>query len=108
MFTLPLWVVTEHIQPTSPEHTPEQEPGTALVFSSVEKLAEFKRARRGGEWKIEVADDREGLVIVIADLHRLIEELFDFKASHVARFFIGRAIIRLADRKFLCSVQSLC
>jgi hypothetical protein len=71
MLTLPLWIVTEHIQPTDPEHTSDHETGTALVFSHVEKLVEFKRARRGGEWKMEVADDREGLVIVIADLHRL-------------------------------------
>lgn len=28
-------------------------------------------AHRGGEWKMEMAADRDGLVILIADLHRL-------------------------------------
>jgi hypothetical protein len=71
MLTLPLWFVTEHIKPTDSEHASEHEPGTALVFRGVERLVEFKKANRGGEWKFEAADDREGLVILIADLHRL-------------------------------------
>ena len=71
MLALPLWIVTEHIQPTDPEHTSEHERGTASAFSSVGNFVEFKKANRGGEWKMEAADDREGLVIVIADLHRL-------------------------------------
>jgi hypothetical protein len=71
MLALPLWIVTEHIQPTDPKHTSEHEPGAALVFTNMEKLIAFKRANRGGEWKFEAADDRAGLVIVIADLHRL-------------------------------------
>src|SRR5689334_535835 len=71
MLTLPLWFITEHIHPTDPEQTPAETPGPALVFTHIEKLVAFKRSNRGGEWKIEAADDREGLVIVIADLHRL-------------------------------------
>jgi hypothetical protein len=71
MLTLPLWIVTEHIKPTDAEHTSEHEPGTALIFRGVENLIEFRKANRGGEWKMEAADDREGLVILIADLHRL-------------------------------------
>ena len=71
MLTLPLWFVTEHIQPTNPEHTSEHEPGTALAFSSSSRLFKFMSANLGGEWKMEMAADRDGLVIVIADLHRL-------------------------------------
>ena len=71
MLTLPLWFVTEHIQPTNPEQAPAETPGPALIFTNLEKLVAFKRSNRGGEWKMEAADDREGLVIVIADLHRL-------------------------------------
>jgi hypothetical protein len=71
MFTLPLWIVTEHIQPTNPEHTPEHEPGTALAFSSSEKLLKFMKSNLGGEWKMEMGDDRDGLVVLIADLLRL-------------------------------------
>jgi hypothetical protein len=71
MLTLPLWIVTEHIQPTNPEHIPAAEPGTALAFSSSEQLFTFMKARLSGEWKMEMAADRDGLVILIADLHRL-------------------------------------
>ena len=71
MLTLPLWIVTEHIKPTDPEHTPESEPGSALAFSSSEKLLKFMKSNLGGEWKMQMADDRDGLVVLIADLHRL-------------------------------------
>ena len=71
MLTLPLWIVTEHIKPTDPEHTPDNEPGTAFAFSSSEKLLKFMKANLGGEWKMQMADDRDGLVVLIADLHRL-------------------------------------
>jgi hypothetical protein len=71
MLTLPLWIVTEHIQPTNPDHTPEHESGTALAFSTSGKLFKFMSAHLGGEWKMQMAADRDGLVILIADLHRL-------------------------------------
>jgi hypothetical protein len=71
MLTLPLWIVTEHIQPTDPEHTPEHQPGTAVAFSNSHKLFQFMTAHLGGEWKMQMAADRDGLVILIADLHRL-------------------------------------
>ena len=71
MLTLPLWIVTEHIKPTDPEHSLEAQPGTALAFSSPEKLFTFMKVRLAGEWKMEMAADRDGLVILIADLHRL-------------------------------------
>jgi hypothetical protein len=71
MITLPLWIVTEHIQPTNPENTLKGEPGKALAFSSSNKLFKFMAANLGGEWKMQMAADRDGLVILIADLHRL-------------------------------------
>jgi hypothetical protein len=71
MVTLPLWIVTEHIQPANPEHTRASEPGTALAFSSAERLFRFMKSRLAGEWKMEMAADRDGLMILIADLHRL-------------------------------------
>jgi hypothetical protein len=71
MLTLPLWIVTEHIKPTDPEHTPVNEPGAALAFNSSDKLLKFMKANLGGEWKMQMADDRDGLVVLIADLHRI-------------------------------------
>jgi len=71
MFTLPLWNVTEHIQPTDPAHTLAHEPGRALAFSTSARLFKFMSQNRGGEWKMQMADDRDGLVVLIADLHRL-------------------------------------
>ncbi len=72
MLTLPLWIVTEHIQPTNPDNTLEHEPGTAWAFSTSTKLFQFMRGNSGGEWKMQMAADRDGLVILIADLHRLL------------------------------------
>src|SRR6476619_2947214 len=71
MLTLPLWIVTEHIKPADPAHTPEANTGTALAFSSSEKLLKFMKANLGGEWKMQMADDSDGLVVLIADLHRV-------------------------------------
>jgi hypothetical protein len=71
MLTLPLWIVTEDIQPASPEHTRASEQGTALAFSSSERFFGFMKSRLAGDWKMEMAADRDGLVILIADLHRL-------------------------------------
>jgi hypothetical protein len=71
MLTLPLWIVTEHIQPTNPDHKLGHEPGTALAFSSSNRLFKFMSAHLAGEWKMQMAADRDGLVILIADLHRL-------------------------------------
>ncbi len=77
MLNLPLWIVTEHIQPSTSEPPPRQEAGTALAFSSADKLFRFMKANIGGEWKMEMASDHPGLIILIADLHRLgIETLF--------------------------------
>src|SRR3954447_1539811 len=71
MLTLPLWIVTEHIQPTEPESASEKTPGTALAFSTSRKLFQFMSAHIGGEWKMSMAADHVGLIILIADLHRL-------------------------------------
>ena len=71
MLILPLWVVTEHIQPTDPDHAPAHVSGTALAFSSSNKLFTFMSAHLSGEWKMQMAADRDGLVVLIADLHRL-------------------------------------
>jgi hypothetical protein len=70
MLTLPLWIVTEHIKPSDSESA-EKKPGWAVAFSSSDKLFNFMKSNLGGEWKIEKADDRDGLVILIADLLRL-------------------------------------
>jgi hypothetical protein len=71
MLTLPLWIVTEHIQPADSDNTPQPEHGAALAFSNSKKLFAFMKDHVGGEWKMQMADDRDGLVILIADLHRL-------------------------------------
>jgi hypothetical protein len=71
MLALPIWIVTEHIKPTDPEHSTDKKSGRAVAFSSADKLFKFTKANLGGEWKMQLADDRDGLVILIADLHRL-------------------------------------
>jgi hypothetical protein len=71
MLQLPLWTVTEHIKPSDPENVTRTKPGTMLAFGSSDKLLRFMTANVGGEWKMEMAADREGLIILIADLHRL-------------------------------------
>jgi hypothetical protein len=84
MPTLPLWIVTEHIQPSGPKLTSKSEPGAALAFTSSDKLFKFVRANLAGEWKIQMAADRDGLVILIADLHRLAIEIFALDPAHNA------------------------
>ena|ERR1700712_674111 len=71
MLSLPLWIVTEHIKPTDSDQTSEKKSGLLAAFSSSEKLLKFMKANLGGEWKMQMADDRDGLVVLIADLHRL-------------------------------------
>ena len=71
MLSLPLWIVTEHIQPSDPDQVSEKKSGIALAFSSSDRLLKFMKSNLGGEWKMQKADDRDGLVVVIADLHRL-------------------------------------
>ena len=70
MLTLPLWIVTEHIRPTEPDSTPSCQPNGVLAFSSSKNLFQFLAANMTGEWKMSMASDRDGLVIMIADLHR--------------------------------------
>ena|SRR6478609_4314972 len=71
MLTLPIWIVTEHIKPSDSKHVAEKRTGAAVAFSSSDKLFKFMKANIGGEWKMQMADDRDGLLILIADLHRL-------------------------------------
>src|SRR3954451_17475623 len=71
MLTCPLWIVTEHIRPTEPDSASQKTPGTALAFSTSHKLFRFMSAHPGGEWKMSMAADGQGLIVVIADLHRL-------------------------------------
>src|SRR4051812_44735189 len=71
MLSIPLWIVTEHIQPTEPDSLSEKKPGTTFAFSTSNKLFKFMSAHLGGEWKMEMAADGQGLIILIADLHRL-------------------------------------
>jgi hypothetical protein len=71
MLSLPLWIVTEHIKPSDPTQTPEKKSGIVVAFSNSEKLLKFMKANLGGEWKMQMADDRDGLVVLIADLHRM-------------------------------------
>src|SRR3954451_2406589 len=70
MLSLPIWIVTEHIQPTAADKV-ASEPGKALAFSSSDKIIEFLAASIGGEWKMQMAADRDGLITLIADLDRM-------------------------------------
>jgi hypothetical protein len=71
MLTLPLSIVISHILPTDRKQMAEQVPGTAMAFSTAKRLLSFMGKNVGGEWKMQMADDRDGLVILIAELHRL-------------------------------------
>ena len=70
MLRLPLWFVTEHVQLDGSDDTPCDVPEVAMAFTSVNGMLEFQLAHEGGEWKMSLAADRDGLIIVIADLHR--------------------------------------
>ena len=70
MLTLPLWIVTEHIQPTDPNHSGTRA-GYGVGLHHSGKLFSFVIAHLGGEWKMQMVADGDGLVILIADLPRL-------------------------------------
>ena len=70
MLTLPLWVITDHIEFGKEERLPCSEPGKAAVFSTSDKLVAFLTNNLRGGWKISMAADRDGLIVLIADLHR--------------------------------------
>jgi hypothetical protein len=70
MLKLPLWTVTEHVQTSDADPIPCDEPGKAVAFGSSTKLFAFLNSHLDGEWKMTMAADRDGLVIMIADLHR--------------------------------------
>ena len=70
MLQLPIWTITEHIQVSEADEDPCGEPGVALAFSTSGKMFQFLNANKGGEWKMAMASDRDGLVILIADFHR--------------------------------------
>jgi hypothetical protein len=70
MLKLPIWTITEHIQVDNAEEDPCGEPGVALVYTTSSKMFQFLNANLSGEWKMAMASDRDGLVILIADFHR--------------------------------------
>src|SRR5689334_3039900 len=70
MFTFPLWAITDHIITGDVEPLPCSEPGKAAVFCTSDKLLEFLSHNLGGGWKILMAADRDGLIVMIADFHR--------------------------------------
>ena len=71
MLQLPLWTVTEHIHISEPDQqVPCDQPGTVLAFTTAAKMLAFMSNNVGGEWKMAMAQDRAGLIILIADFHR--------------------------------------
>ena len=70
MLKLPLWAVSEHIQTVEIEQLPCSEPGKTAVFTTSARLFAFLNAHIRGEWKIAMAGDRDGLIVMIADFHR--------------------------------------
>jgi hypothetical protein len=69
MLSLPLWFVTERRQKPLSDHAPCDDPGVMLAFTTTEKLTEFLATSNVVEWKINLAGDREGLILVIAIAH---------------------------------------
>jgi hypothetical protein len=70
MFTFPLWAIMDHIETGDVDPLPCSEPGNAAVFSTSDKLFEFLHNNLRGGWKISMAADRDGLIVMIADFHR--------------------------------------
>ena len=97
MLTLPLWIVTAHILPTNPEHTADQTPGRALGFSTGNKLMAFMSRNLGGEWKMQMASDRDGLIILIAELHRLNIREVTLDPDDDVEEFVLSDLVALAD-----------
>jgi hypothetical protein len=70
MFKFPLWAITDHIVAGDVDPLPCSEPGKAAVFGTPDKLLAFLTKNLGGGFKILMAADRDGLIVMIADFHR--------------------------------------
>lgn len=69
MPSLPLWFVSERKERTPTLDAPCDDREAMLAFTTTEKLSDFLSASKAGEWRINLASDRESLVLVIAIAH---------------------------------------
>jgi hypothetical protein len=69
MITLPLWFVSERDERPPLSAAPRDEPPSMIAFSTTENLSNFLSKCQWGEWKVNLASDREGLILVIAIAH---------------------------------------
>ena len=65
---LPMWFATER-HPTRQGPTPCGVPGGSYAFSDGHTLIEFMAQRTSSSGDVVYANDREGLLMVIADAH---------------------------------------
>ena len=63
-----MWFATER-NPTRQGPTPCGEPGGSYAFSDGHQLIEFMTNKSTSSWDVVYAQDREGLLMVIADAH---------------------------------------
>jgi hypothetical protein len=65
---LPLWFLYDRQPNVAPLHPPCGGICETLAFSSAKKLIEFLDARQGGNWRLEMANDGQGVLSMAAAL----------------------------------------
>jgi hypothetical protein len=68
---LPIWIVVSRDASSPPPHESRDEPRHALAFSNLESLVGFLQSRQAGAWRLEHVLDPQGLLMLVADLHRI-------------------------------------
>ena len=70
MFNLPLWAIMDHIETGDTEPLPCSQTGKVALFTTSDKLFAFLNHNLRGGWKLAMAADRDGVIVLIADFHR--------------------------------------
>jgi hypothetical protein len=67
----PFWIILEekHVL-NPPAKVPCDSPFAVHAFSTTDQMSAFLEAHKGGQWRIDLVDSREALVLAVAELHR--------------------------------------
>ena len=74
--TLPLWLITEEHSQTPPAHTPCDDHGATIAFTTIRRLAAFLKRRQAGKWKVNLIAELHDAMLFIADFMALAQQPF--------------------------------
>ena len=66
----PFWIVVDRLPETDALRSPCDDPKAIQAFSSGDKVVAYLAGREVGTWKVSLVNDRNALVLAIADAHQ--------------------------------------